>query len=107
MACKTVLAHCNDKARVRRVLGPAVEVAGAFQAHLVGLSITPPIIIVPAGMSGTPESIMVDEHCQAYRAARRRARGVKRCLRCGPPSERSPLQFDTFPCLSIEARCDR
>jgi hypothetical protein len=48
MARKTVLAHCNDKARVRRVLDPAVEVAGAFQAHLVGLSITPPIVIVPA-----------------------------------------------------------
>jgi hypothetical protein len=29
-------------------IGPAVEVAGAFQAHLVGLSITPPIVIVPA-----------------------------------------------------------
>lgn len=67
MAYKTVLAHCNDKARVRRVLGPAVEVAGAFQAHLIGLSVTPPIVIVPAGMPGTPETIVVDEHCQAYR----------------------------------------
>jgi nucleotide-binding universal stress UspA family protein len=68
MAYKTVLVHCNDKARLSRVLGPAVEVANAFQAHLLGLSITPPAVIVPAGMPGAPETVVVDEHCLLYRA---------------------------------------
>jgi nucleotide-binding universal stress UspA family protein len=68
MAYKTILAHCNDKARLRRVLEPAVEIAGAFEAHLTGLSITPPAVIVPAGMPGAPATVIVDDHCQAYRA---------------------------------------
>jgi nucleotide-binding universal stress UspA family protein len=42
--------------------------AGMFQAHLTGLSITPPAVIVPAGMPGAPETVIVDDHCQAYRA---------------------------------------
>ncbi len=69
MAYKTVLAHCNDKARLGRVLSPAVEVANAFQAHLIGLSITPPVAIIPAGMPGAPDTVVVDEHCRAYRQA--------------------------------------
>ena len=69
MAYKTVLVHCNDKARLGRVLNPAVEVADAFQAHLVGLSITPPVAIIPAGMPGAPDTVVVDEHCRAYRQA--------------------------------------
>jgi nucleotide-binding universal stress UspA family protein len=67
MAYKTVLVHCNDKARLDRVLHYAAEVAGAFQAHLVGLSVTPPAMIVPAGMPGAPETVVVEEHCRIYR----------------------------------------
>ena len=67
MAYKTVLVHCNDKSRMHRLLGPALDVAGPFGAHLVGLSITPPIVVVPAGMPGSPDTIVLDEHCKAYR----------------------------------------
>jgi nucleotide-binding universal stress UspA family protein len=68
MAYKTVLAHLNDKARLSRVLEPAAEIASAFEAHLTGLSITPPAVVVPAGMPGAPETVIVDDHCMAYRA---------------------------------------
>ncbi len=67
MAYKTVLVHCNDKTRMRRLLGPALDVAARFGAHLVGLSIAPPIVVVPAGMPGSPDTIVLDEHCKAYR----------------------------------------
>lgn len=67
MAYKTVLVHCNDKSRMHRLLGPALDVAAPFGAHLVGLSITPPIVVVPAGMPGSPDTIVLDEHCKAYR----------------------------------------
>jgi nucleotide-binding universal stress UspA family protein len=67
MAYKTVLVHCNDKSRVGRLLGPAAQVAAAFRAHLIGVSITPPIVIIPTGMPGTPDTLVVDEHCKAYR----------------------------------------
>ena len=67
MAYKTVLAHCNDKRRIKRLAGAAVEVADRFGAHLIGLSISPPVLVVPAGMPGTPDTMVIDERCQAYR----------------------------------------
>jgi nucleotide-binding universal stress UspA family protein len=67
MAYKTVLVHCNDKSRIARVLGPAVQIAAQSQAHLVGLSITPPVVIIPTGMPGAPDTMVVDEHCEVYR----------------------------------------
>jgi nucleotide-binding universal stress UspA family protein len=67
MTYKTILVHCNDKGRIGRVLGPAVELAERFAAHLIGLSVAPPALIVPTGMPGTPDTLVVDERCQAYR----------------------------------------
>jgi hypothetical protein len=67
MAYKTVLVHCNDKSRIVRVLGPAVEAAGTFNAHLIGLSVVPPVLVIPTGMPGTPDTVVIDEHCQTYR----------------------------------------
>jgi nucleotide-binding universal stress UspA family protein len=67
MAYKTVLVHCNDKSRIARLLGPAVQVAAEFQAHLTGVSVTPPIVVIPTGMPGAPDTMVVDEHCRAYR----------------------------------------
>jgi nucleotide-binding universal stress UspA family protein len=67
MAYKTILVHCNDRRRVERILGVAVEVADRFQAHLIGLSVSPPVLVVPAGMPGTPDSMVIDERAQVYR----------------------------------------
>ena len=67
MAYKTVLVHCNDGRRIARVVEAAAEVAHRFQAHLVGVSVTPPVAIIPSGMPGAPDAIVVDEHCVAYR----------------------------------------
>src|SRR5262245_25873014 len=67
MAYKTILVHCNDKKRVGRTVGAAVELAERFQAHLVGLSVSPPVLIVPAGMPGTPATMVIDERAQVYR----------------------------------------
>lgn len=67
MAYKTILVHCNDKKRAERILGAAVELAERFQAHLVGLSVSPPVVVVPAGMPGTPDTMVIDERAQVYR----------------------------------------
>jgi nucleotide-binding universal stress UspA family protein len=67
MAYKTVLVHCNDKDRVAQVAEPAARVAAQFGAHLVGLSVTPPVYVAPTGMPGTPDTLVIDEHCKAYR----------------------------------------
>jgi nucleotide-binding universal stress UspA family protein len=67
MAYKTILVHCNDKRRVARVAGLAAELAERFEAHLIGLSVAPPVLLVPTGMPGTPDTMVLDERCQAYR----------------------------------------
>jgi nucleotide-binding universal stress UspA family protein len=67
MAYKTILVHCNDKKRVARIVGTAVELAERFQAHLVGLSVSPSVLVVPTGVPGTPDTMVIDERCQAYR----------------------------------------
>jgi nucleotide-binding universal stress UspA family protein len=67
MTYKTVLVHCNDKDRVSQVVEAAARVAAQFGAHLVGLSVTPPVYVAPTGMPGTPDTLVIDEHCKAYR----------------------------------------
>jgi nucleotide-binding universal stress UspA family protein len=67
MPYKTVLVHCSDKSRMARVLAPATQVAAGFEAHLIGLSVTPPVVIIPTGMPGAPDTMVIDEHCKAYR----------------------------------------
>jgi nucleotide-binding universal stress UspA family protein len=67
MTYKTVLVHCNYARRIARVAEAAAEVAHRSQAHLVGVSVTPPVAIIPSGMPGAPDAIVVDDHCVAYR----------------------------------------
>jgi nucleotide-binding universal stress UspA family protein len=67
MSYKTILAHCNDKARVARVANVAAEIASRFSAHLIGLSVSPPVHLIPAGMPGTPDVIVDDARRVAYR----------------------------------------
>ena len=68
MDYKTILVHCNDTARLPRLLEPAVALGGLFKAHVIGLSVTPPVRIITAGMPGAPDTIVLDEHCKTYRA---------------------------------------
>lgn len=67
MSYKTILVHCNDKRRVARIAAVAVDLADRFDAHLIGLSVSPPVHLIPAGMPGTPDVIVDDARCQAYR----------------------------------------
>jgi nucleotide-binding universal stress UspA family protein len=66
MTYKTIVLHCNDKRRIGQLLVPAVQLAEAFQAHLIGLSIVPPVAVISAGApEGMP--MIVDDHCKLYR----------------------------------------
>ena len=67
MAYNTILVHCADKRRVARLVSAAVEVAEKFQAHLIGLSVSPQVRVLPAGVPGTPDTLVIDERAQAYR----------------------------------------
>jgi nucleotide-binding universal stress UspA family protein len=67
MSYKTILVHCNDRRRIERLLAPAANLANAFQAHLVGLSVVPPVVIVSTGAAFGPP-VIVEAHCELYRA---------------------------------------
>jgi hypothetical protein len=76
---KTIVLHCNDKRRIARLLVPAVRLAETLQAHLVGLSIVPPIAVISAGApEGMP--IIVDDHGKLY--SRRKSRHEVRVREC-------------------------
>ena len=63
---QTILVHLYDAKRVDRLLGVAVPLARRMSAHLIGLTVVPPYVVVPA-MEGGGTSITVEEHREAYR----------------------------------------
>jgi len=67
MPYRTILMHCNDARRIARLLAPAVRLAETFEAHLIGLSVVPPVVVISAGAPLGPP-IIVDTHCELYRA---------------------------------------
>ncbi|HKD57084.1 MAG TPA: hypothetical protein VKD45_06195, partial [Hyphomicrobiaceae bacterium] len=67
MSYKTILTHCNDMKRLSRLVGVAAPLAAAFGARLVGVSVIPPVAVIPAGMPGAADVIVIDEHAKAYR----------------------------------------
>jgi nucleotide-binding universal stress UspA family protein len=64
---KTILVHCNDRRRIEALLAPVVGLADRFGSHVLGLSVVPPVAIVPAAPALGPP-IVVDAHCELYRA---------------------------------------
>jgi nucleotide-binding universal stress UspA family protein len=67
MSYKTILVHCNDRRRIEKLLAVATSLADSFQSHLIGLSVVPPVVIVPAPAALGPP-VIVDAHCELYRA---------------------------------------
>jgi len=65
MAYKTILVHFNDPRRAKQLLDAAVPLARNMNAHLVGLSVLPPFVVLP-GMDGGGASVSIDEHRLAY-----------------------------------------
>lgn len=65
MTYKTILVHCTDERRLGHLLAPAISLTRHFSAHLVGLSVMPPVLydptLLPAG-----GSTVIDDHCKAY-----------------------------------------
>ena len=67
MTYKTILVHLADVERAPRLIEAAVAMADRMRAHLIGLAVTPPFVVVPA-MDGTGVTVSVDQHRDAYQA---------------------------------------
>ena len=72
MSYKTILVHLNDERRLPSLLAAAVQIAQASSAHLIGLAVLPPIIIVPGTDAGP--GVVIDEHRITYQAQINRMR---------------------------------
>jgi nucleotide-binding universal stress UspA family protein len=88
MSYKTILAHCNDTRRVTRVAGVAAELAERFGAQLIGLSVSPPERLIPAGMPGAPDVIVDDARRVTYR--KHNAGLQEAFLQCGKARNLTP-----------------
>jgi nucleotide-binding universal stress UspA family protein len=66
MAYKTILVHLDDEHRVRRLLEAVMPLAGTFEAHVIGLAVLPPVVILPAG-DNMGMAVTLDEHRDVYR----------------------------------------
>jgi nucleotide-binding universal stress UspA family protein len=78
MGYRTILLHLNDERRMMRLLGPAVELAERWNAHLIAAAALPPLYVLPAGAPGFGDPIVIDEHRKAYqKEAIRIERGLR------------------------------
>jgi nucleotide-binding universal stress UspA family protein len=67
MTYKTILVHLHDRRRARRLLDAAIPLARKMNAHLTGLCVLPPFVVVPMTEAGGA-SVTVEEHRTRYRA---------------------------------------
>ena len=65
MSYKTILVHLHDNTRRQALLAAGVGLARTFDAHLIGLSVQPPVVVVP-GIAGG-DVMVIEDHRHAYR----------------------------------------
>lgn len=66
MSYKTIIVHLDDEKRARHLLDKAVPLARKLDAHLIGLAIVPPYVIMPGG-EVYGGAVTLDEHRQKHR----------------------------------------
>jgi nucleotide-binding universal stress UspA family protein len=64
MAYKTILTHFNDEQRFAGMMRASVQLAKANGAHLVGMAVMPPIIIIPG--SEADAGAVIEDHRRQY-----------------------------------------
>jgi nucleotide-binding universal stress UspA family protein len=67
MTYKTILVHLNDERRLPGLLAAATAVATRHRAHVIGLSVIPPVIIPPTSDIAIAIPAMIEAHREAYR----------------------------------------
>ena len=65
MAYKTILTHFNDEQRCPGMIKASVQLAKANGAHLIGMAVMPPIIIIPG--SEADAGAVIEDHRTQYK----------------------------------------
>lgn len=76
MGYKTILVHINDERRLPGLLDVATALARQHGAHLIGLSVLPPIIIYPGGETSFAIPAIIESHRDAYRLEEARMKAL-------------------------------
>lgn len=76
MTCKTILVHINNERRLPGLLEAATAMAATHRAHLIGLSVIPPVIIPQTSDIAIAVPSMIEAHREAYRIEEARMRAA-------------------------------
>jgi len=68
MTYKTIVVHINSARRLPGLIEAAASVATQHRAHLIGLSVTPPVIMPQTSDFAIAVPAMIEAHRDAYRA---------------------------------------
>lgn len=74
MTYKTILVHINNERRLPGLLDAAIATATAHRAHLIALSVTPPVIIPQTSDIAIAVPFIIEAHREAYQAEEIRMR---------------------------------
>ena len=74
MGYKTILVHINNERRLTGLIEAATAMATANSAYLIGLSVTPPVIIPQTSDIAIAVPSMIEAHRDAYRIEEARMR---------------------------------
>lgn len=83
MSYKTILVHLHDNTRRDTALAAGCGLARTFGAHLIGLSVQPPLVVVPSVGGG--DAIVIDDHRRGYVDDERRLRSAFDAAVAGQP----------------------
>jgi nucleotide-binding universal stress UspA family protein len=67
MPYKSILVHLNDGRRAPRLLEVAAGLAARHNAHLIGLSVLPPVVAVRNAVPGRLDTLMIEAHRDEHR----------------------------------------
>lgn len=65
MAIKTILVNASEPDGFPRVLSSAVDLASRHQAHLIGMAVLAPTLLLPAGVPGVSDLVALSSHREA------------------------------------------
>jgi nucleotide-binding universal stress UspA family protein len=71
MTYKTIIAHLDDEQRAQSLLKNAVALSRRLDAHLVGLVVVPPFVVIPGG-EVYGGNVTLEEHRDAHRLVMKR-----------------------------------
>ena len=66
MSYKTILVHLKNERRAAALLRPVFDLSERFGAHVTGITALPPVLVLPTGVPGFGDTVVIDSYRRAY-----------------------------------------